>query len=214
MVIYMHAAFIRVARNMGIDDWVPAVLSAVCGRALELAVERFDLACGGRAVPCKARKASGSIWCLWCSGLRAGLLGLMRVTGSVMLSCSCLVSRLRNQHIRLPQPDRPLCHIFLPLLLLLLSSPLLLAVLIIAAIPLHHWRLSLLLPLRFLHTRHCTRIPASDSLVIKCKPRHTLPPSKQACRVPYHHACDCACRSAFTAKSRSPAAAHTAVCLA
>lgn len=51
---------------------------------------------------------------------------------------------------------------------------------IIAAIPLHHWRLSLLLLLRFLHTRHCTRIPASDSLTIKCKPRHTLPPSKQA----------------------------------
>lgn len=57
--IYTSAAFIRVARNMGIDDWVLAVLSAVCGRALELAVERFDLACGGRAVPCKARKASG-----------------------------------------------------------------------------------------------------------------------------------------------------------
>ena len=73
MVIYMYAAFIRVARNMGIDDWVLAVLSAVCGRALELAVERFDLACGGRAVPCKARKASGSIWCLWCSGSAGGL---------------------------------------------------------------------------------------------------------------------------------------------
>jgi hypothetical protein len=72
MVIYMYAAFIRVARNMGIDDWVLAVLSAVCGRALELAVERFDLACGGRAVPCKARKASGWIWC----SASAGLLGL------------------------------------------------------------------------------------------------------------------------------------------
>jgi len=53
---------------------------------------------------------------------------------------------------------------------------------------------------------------ASNSPITKCKPRHTLPASKQACRVPYHHhCCDCACRSAFTARSRSPAAAPTAV---
>jgi hypothetical protein len=39
MVLFIHrhaGLFIRVARNMGFDDWVLAVLSA--------AVERFDLA--------------------------------------------------------------------------------------------------------------------------------------------------------------------------
>lgn len=47
----MYAVFIRVARNKGIDDWVLAVLSAVCGRALELAVERFDFSVRRTSTP-------------------------------------------------------------------------------------------------------------------------------------------------------------------
>ena len=171
--ICTHAGTIRVARNVGMDEWVLAGLSAVCGWAQSLAVERFALACGGRAVPCKADGAA-SCW-------RAAR-----------------VSRLKEAAYTLTPARSPaLPHVPPPLLLALCHHhhyyhyyhyyschsthlpPLLLAVCIIAIPPLH-WRLSLLL-LRFLQTRRCIRIPASNSLIIKCKkPRHTLPASKRA----------------------------------
>ena len=68
--------------------------------------------------------------------------------------------RLRKQHIRLPQPDRPLCHIFLPLSISITAATTTTAL----AIPLPHWRLSLL-RLRFLPTRHCIRIPAGKQAI-------------------------------------------------